>query len=185
MRIIGGSARGRTLLAPRGLQTRPTPDAVRESLCNILRCEIPGATVLDLFAGTGALALECLSRGAERAALVDHAQSAMGVIRRNVQSAGFEGQTQCLRSDWRAALARLRGQGRFDLVFLDPPYGRIDLTQVCAALAESDLLAPDALIVAEHRTGEPPTAHPPLLTEDTRRYGDTTVTIIRYHQEGQ
>jgi len=180
MRIIGGSARGRTLLAPRGLHTRPTADAVRESLCNILRREIPGAIVLDLFAGTGALALECLSRGAERAVLVDHAQSVMRVIRRNVESAGFAGQVLCLCCDWRAALTRLKGQALFDLVFLDPPYGRIDLTEILTALATGDLLAPDALIVAEHRTGEPPVLCPPLVLQDARRYGDTTVSIIRF-----
>jgi len=187
VRIIGGSARGRTLLAPRGLHTRPTQDAVRESLFNILRREIPDALVLDLFAGTGALALECLSRGAARAVLVDRAPSAMRVIRRNVQSAGFAGQADCLCCDWRAALGRLKGAAGagpgFDLAFLDPPYGRVDLAEVCAALADG-LLAPGALIVAEHPAGEPPAVRPPLFVQDARRYGDTAVTMIRFDPNG-
>ena len=184
MRIIGGSARGRTLLAPRGLRTRPTQDAVRESLCNILRREIPGAAVLDLFAGTGALALECLSRGATRAVLVDHARPVVNVIRRNVESAGFAGRAECLCCDWRAALLRIKGEGRanpaFDLVFLDPPYDRVDLAEVCAALVAGSLLADGALIVAEHRPGAAPGLRPPLIEEDARRYGDTAVTMFRF-----
>lgn len=184
MRIIGGSARGRTLLAPKGLDTRPTQDAVRESLCNILRREIPDAVVLDLFAGTGALALECLSRGAARAVLVDCSRPVIEVIRRNVVCAGFAQQAQCLCCDWRVALTRMAGEEgsapAFDLVFLDPPYNRVDLTQVCGLLVASGLLAEGALIVAEHRTGAPPTALPPLVEEDTRRYGGTAVTMFRF-----
>ena len=184
MRIIGGSARGRTLLAPRGLHTRPTQDAVRESLCNILRREIPDAVVLDLFAGSGALALECLSRGAARAVLVDHARPAMHAIRRNVESAGFTEQAECLCCDWRAALLRIINEAHtnsaFDLVYLDPPYDRVDLSEVCAALVAGGLLADGALIVVEHRTGSPPATRPPLIEEDARRYGDTTITLLRF-----
>lgn len=186
MRIIGGSARGRTLLAPRGLHTRPTQDAVRESLFNILRREIPGALVLDLFAGTGALALECLSRGAARAVLVDHARPVMNVVRRNVADAGFSKQAECLCCDWRAALSRIRREAlvdsAFTLVFLDPPYDRVDLTEVCAALVAGGLLADGALVVAEHRAGAPPAVRPPLIGEDARRYGDTAVTMFRYER---
>ncbi len=178
MRIIGGTARGRTLLAPPGLSTRPTQDAVRESLFNILRNQVPEARVLDLFAGSGALALESLSRGAASAVLVDNAQQAMRTIRRNVEHAGFAEQCTCLGCDWQAALTRLRGQGqRFDLVFVDPPYDRVDVSAVCAAL--TGLLEEDALVVVEHRTGAPPIVQPPLHETDARRYGDTTVTMIR------
>ncbi len=180
MRIIGGSARGRTLFAPPGLGTRPTQDAVRESLFNILRREVPESAVLDLFAGTGSLALESLSRGACRAVLVDRAPQAMQAIRRNVEHAGFVEQCECLGCDWQAAIARLRGGERFDLVFLDPPYGQVTLEAVFAALASSALLAEDALLVAEHRTGEQPDIRPPFTVEDARRYGDTTVTMVRY-----
>jgi 16S rRNA (guanine(966)-N(2))-methyltransferase RsmD len=183
VRIIGGSARGRKLLVPRGLHTRPTQDAVRESLFNILRHEISDTVVLDLFAGTGALALECLSRGSVRAVLVDHARPAIDVIRRNAESAGFAERAECLCCDWRAALLRIKGEARadtaFDLVFLDPPYDRVDLSQVCAVLVAGGLLADGALIVAEHRAGAPPATRPPLIEEDARRYGDTTVTMFR------
>jgi 16S rRNA (guanine966-N2)-methyltransferase len=184
MRIIGGTARGRTLVAPPGLDTRPTRDAVRESLFNILRSATEDATVLDLFAGSGALALESVSRGARRAALVDRAPAAIRVIRRNAEHADFSGQCQFLCCDWRTALARLAGAGEaFDLVFLDPPYDAVDLSAVCGALEEAGLLAANALIVAEHRTGAPPRVSPPLREADIRRYGGTSVTIIRREEE--
>lgn len=180
MRVVGGTARGRTLISPPGLRTRPTQDYVRESLFNILCREVPEADVLDLFAGSGALALESLSRGARSAVLVDSSQNAMQAIRRNIEQTGFSDRCGCLCCDWKAALARLEEQGRaFDLVFLDPPYSQVDLSTVCAALELRGLLAPDALIVAEHRTGEAVRVEAPLGAMDARRYGDTTVTLIR------
>lgn len=178
--MVGGTARGRTLISPPGLRTRPTQDYVRESLFNIVRREVPEADVLDLFAGSGALALESLSRGARSAVLVDCAQSAMQAIRRNITQTGFLDQCLCLCCDWKTALVRLEEQGRgFDLVFLDPPYGQVDLSMVCAMLEARSLLMPDALIVAEHRTGEAVCVEGVLQVVDTRRYGDTTVTLIR------
>ncbi len=181
MRIIGGTVRGRTLFTPRGMATRPTQDAVRESLFNILRAAVPDARVLDLFAGTGALALEALSRGAGDAVLVDRGQEAMQAVRRNVAHTGFEGQCLCLLSDWQAALKRLAAQERrFDLVFLDPPYDTIDIMTVLSTVAASGVLAPEALLVAEHRARTAVAPEPPLAAVDQRRYGDTTVTIIRW-----
>ena len=121
MRIISGSARGRTIVAPQGMDTRPTQDYVRESLFNILRADVPGARVLDLFAGSGALGLEALSRGAEHAVFVDSARAAVACVRRNVETLRMDGRCQVLACDWRAAAQRLAGGG-FDLVFIDPPY---------------------------------------------------------------
>lgn len=179
VRIISGSARGRTLLAPPGTATRPTQDYVRESLFNILLRDVPGARVLDLFAGSGALALESLSRGAASAVLVDHAAPAVQTIRRNIDQLGFAAQCTVLACEWRQALTRLAGQKPFDLVFLDPPYTLTDTGGICAALLSAGLLAPEALLVVEHRRGEVPQVQPPLLRGSTRNYGDTQITFVR------
>ena len=136
MRIIAGEARGRTLTAPKGMDTRPTQDYVRESLFNILQASVPEARVLDLFAGSGALALEALSRGAVKATLVDCSTDAVQCIKRNAETLGFAERVTVIRSDWQAALMRLSKNGeRFTLVFLDPPYRITDTGAQCARLA--------------------------------------------------
>ena len=124
MRIISGEARGRTLFAPAGDQTRPTSDKIRGSLFNILNGRVEDAEVLDLFGGTGALALEALSRGAARAVIVDSSRAAIEVIRRNagnVLKDALAERALILKTDYRSAISSLHGR-RFDLVFLDPPY---------------------------------------------------------------
>lgn len=181
MRIIAGEARGRTLVASKGMDTRPTQDHVRESLFNILRNDTAGARVLDLFAGSGALALEALSRGAESAVLVDSALPAVQCVQRNVETLRAQQRTQVLHSDWKAALARLNQTGRaFSLVFLDPPYRITGLTDVFAALADQSLLEPGALVVAEHRAGTPPQPDGRFTQRDARRYGDTEIRFYTY-----
>ena len=107
MRIISGTARGAQLFAPKGMDTRPTTDKVKESLFNMLQGEVPGATVLDLFAGSGGLSLEALSRGADRAVLVDQSREAIGCIRRNVEKLRFGDRVQLLNCDWQQAVHRL------------------------------------------------------------------------------
>ncbi len=185
MRIIGGSARGRTLLAPPGNQTRPTQDYVRESLFNILMRDVPGAKVLDLFAGSGALALESVSRGADSAVLVDQAAGAAATIRRNIAQLGFDTQCALLACDWRQALNRLSQTERtFDLVFLDPPYALTDTGAIAEALLAHRLLAPDALLVVEHRRDTPPKAVLGFVQADQRTYGDTWITFLRKEENG-
>ncbi len=184
MRIIAGSARGRPILAPKGQDTRPTQDYVRESLFNILQRIVPQARVLDLFAGSGALALEAISRGAEFAALVDQAPQAIVCIRKNVQSLGFEEQTAILQCKWQAALTRLVGQQRtFSLVFLDPPYRMTETGEICAEIAERGILENEAMIVIEHRKGLDPTLDNRFTCKDSRRYGDTVIHFYVYHGE--
>ncbi len=184
MRIIAGSARGRTIIAPKGQDTRPTQDYVRESLFNILQQIVPQAYVLDLFSGSGALALEAISRGAEFAALVDLAPQAITCIRKNVQSLGFEEQTAVLQCKWQAAIARLAGkQHSFTLVFLDPPYRMTETGEICAEMAERGILENDAMIVIEHRKGCDPTLDDRFTCKDSRRYGDTVIHFYVYHRE--
>ena len=178
MRIIAGEARSRTIDAPKGRDTRPTLDRVRENLFNIIAREVPGAAVLDLFAGSGALALEALSRGAERAVMVDRDREANRVERLNTERLGYADRARILLSDWRPALERLREAGeRFDLVFLDPPYAMADLTAVTEGLLP--LLAPGALVVTEHRAGFPYAVSAALRETDTRRWGYAGVTMYR------
>lgn len=174
MRIIGGSARGTQIFAPEGMDTRPTRDQVRESLFNILMADVPGARVLDLFAGSGALALEALSRGAESAVLVDSAREANVAQRRNVEKLRMEDRAALVKADWRVAVGRLAGR-KFDLVFLDPPYRIEDTGEICRALADGGLLETGALVVVEHRMGVTPAPGESFAQRDAREYRDTGI----------
>jgi 16S rRNA (guanine966-N2)-methyltransferase len=177
MRVIAGSHRGRTLHAPRGRETRPTSDRVREALFSILG-EIDGATVLDLFAGSGALAIEALSRGASNATLVDCSPGAIEAIRRNLEALSID--AEVVRSDAVAWCEQAKRRARqYDLVFLDPPYrhGSLLGEQLTAALAGA--LAPEARVVAESDRRDPLGLELPLL--DERRYGDTLIQIYGPH----
>ncbi len=178
MRIIAGEARSRVIEAPKGLDTRPTLDRVRENLFNIIAQRVPDARVLDLFAGSGALALEALSRGAETAVLVDHDREAHRVECENADRLGYTNQARVLLCDCRQALARLeREYARFDLVFLDPPYAMEDLTQVTEALLP--LLAEDALVITEHPADRPSTVCAMLVQTDRRHWGYAGVTMYQ------
>ena len=179
MRIIAGEARGRPIVAPEGRDTRPTLDRVRESLFNILGQRIPDARVLDCFAGSGALALESLSRGAASAVLVDSAPKACQAIRRNLSTLGMEDRARLLALDWRQALRLLVREGtRFDLIFLDPPYRMSGIAEAVDALRA--VAAPGARFILEHARTLPPEIAPPLTCVDTRNYGDT---VIRFFTE--
>src|ERR1700727_1854491 len=173
MRVIAGSLGGRTLQAPRGRATRPTSDRVREALFSILG-DITGSSVLDLFAGSGALAIEALSRGASDATLIDSSAAAVAAIRRNLAEVGIEAEVR--RQD---ALAYLRGASRdarqYDLVFLDPPYRHASALGRELSTALGPVLAPPARVVAESDRRAPLDLDLDLL--DERRYGDTLIRI--------
>jgi len=173
MRVIAGEYGGRTLDAPRGGATRPTSDRVREAVFSILG-DVSGAVVLDLYAGSGALAIEALSRGAASATLVDSSPAAVASIRRNLGALGLEARVR--REDARAFLrAASRSAPQYDLVFLDPPYRHSSElgAQLSAVLAP--ILAPGARVVAESDRRAPLRLELPLL--DERRYGDTLILI--------
>jgi len=184
MRIISGTARGAQLFAPKGMDTRPTTDKVKESLFNMLQGEVPGATVLDLFAGSGGLSLEALSRGADRAVLVDQSREAIGCIRRNVEKLRFGDRVQLLNCDWQQAVHRLSQEGTaFDLVFLDPPYRMNDLSPMCDTLLEKGLLMEDALIVWERKSGSDKVLSPAFSLLKQRSYGEIEICFYRYAKE--
>jgi 16S rRNA (guanine966-N2)-methyltransferase len=171
MRVIAGAFKGRTLHAPRGQRTRPTADRVREALFSMLG-PLDGARVLDLFAGSGALAIEALSRGAAEAVLVESDRRALAVIERNLEPLGAAATVR--RRD---VLAYLRdsAEGPFDLVFADPPYDAA--SRLAAQLSEHlpAVLAADGRIVTESDKRNPLTLDLPLLRQ--RDYGDTRITI--------
>ncbi len=178
MRIIAGTAGGRTISAPRGTDTRPTLDRVRENLFNMLQGSIEGMTVLDLFAGSGALSLEAVSRGALFATLVDHDRKAHAVQRQNIEILHWEDRTETLLTDWRDALCCLTRQGkRYDLVFLDPPYAFPDLPEVFISLGQ--VLSKDALIIVEHEGNHPPAVPPEYELIRSRKWGYCGVSFYQ------
>jgi 16S rRNA (guanine966-N2)-methyltransferase len=176
MRIVRGSHGGRVLRAPHGAATRPTSEKVREAIFNILP-DVGGMQVLDLFAGSGALGIEALSRGAAHATFVDQAKPALSVIRHNLRELGLEDRATVLAGDAVALGARHVPASPWQLVFVDPPY-RSDLAlRAVQTLAH---LAPGAVVVLEHdRHNAPPDEVGSLVRTDQRRYGDTLVSFFR------
>lgn len=184
MRIISGSARGRVLKSPKGMLTRPTLDRTRESLFNILESSggLRGAAVLDIFAGTGALGLEALSRGAASAVFIDHYTQQL--IRQNAALCGFADCVEVLRLNSAKALARLQGR-KFDYIFADPPYNKNLVNDTIALIGEYDLLAPGGLILMEYSWNEGITESPLYEVIREKSYGkDTRIAFIRRRQEG-
>jgi 16S rRNA (guanine966-N2)-methyltransferase len=179
MRIVGGTRRGRKLLPPRSPDTRPTADRVRESLFNVLGQSLAGGDVLDLYAGTGALGLEALSRGADRAVLVDAAAEATDLCQRNTVALGFEAEVSVLRLRAERAVERLDREGRrFVLAFADPPYAARAGPWVVGAVAP--LLVEGGTLVVEHDRREVlPESTGVLFKVDQRRFGDTVLSFYR------
>jgi 16S rRNA (guanine966-N2)-methyltransferase len=178
LRVVAGRWGGRALRAPRGLAVRPTSDRVREAIFGILGDRVAGAKVLDLFAGTGAMAIEALSRGASEAVLVESSAQAVEVLKANLVAVGAE-RASCLPMDYRKALRQLAARGEtFTLAFLDPPYGRGLVEGAAAELARWGVLRPGAIVVAESAARDPKEPVPEgWIPEPDRRYGDTRITM--------
>jgi 16S rRNA (guanine966-N2)-methyltransferase len=178
VRVVAGKWRGRTIRAPRGLSVRPTTDRVREAVFAILGDDVEGSVVLDLFAGTGAMAIESLSRGAAAAVIVESSPAALAALRGNLAALAVEGAV-CLPLDYREAVRRLSAEGRaFTLVFLDPPYGKGLVGRSGSLLSRAGLLAPGAVVVAERAARDPAETLPADWRERAdRRYGDTRITL--------
>ena len=144
MRVITGSARGKKLIAPEGLEIRPTTDNVKEAMFNIIQFDIEGRRVLDLFAGTGQLGIECISRGAAEVVFVDQSRTAVAAVKDNLKRCGFS--AAVLQSD---APAYLRGCGKFDVILIDPPYGSGLYQPVLEQIASVDILSEGGIIICE------------------------------------
>ena len=172
MRIIAGEWRGRTIRAPRGRDVRPTTDRIREAWMGALGDRVVDARVLDLFAGSGALGLEALSRGAREAVFVERARGALSALEANIEALGAEDRAHVVRGDVFRYLARLGGGSEFDLALADPPYGR----GLAARLIEAMQARPFAReLWVEHGSEE---ALPSSSELVQRRYGDTTISIL-------
>ena len=178
MRVITGSARGRRLKELEGMETRPTTDRVKEGLFSALQCDIEGRKVLDLFAGTGQLGIECLSRGAASAVFVDRRADAVKLIRENLRLTELEDRARVVAGDSMEYLKSIREP--FDIIFLDPPYAARLLEPAIAHIAKFDILAPHGIIAAEHPAARVlPALAPPYRLHRTYRYGKIALTLYR------
>ena len=175
MRVISGTARGLKLVSPAGLDTRPTLDRVKEALFSILAPELRGAAVLDLFAGSGALSFEAISRGAARAVLLDKDKRSVEIIRKNAESLGFEAQCE-IRNEDCFIYAERTGE-KFDIIFLDPPYNKGIIEPVLDKIAKKELLADGGIIVLESDGTDFSGERDGLAILKQRRYGRTYITV--------
>jgi len=179
MRVITGSARGRRLLELEGLETRPTTGRVKEGIFNALQFDIEGRRVLDLFAGTGQMGIECLSRGAASAVFVDQRKDAFEVVKKNLALTELADRAKVIHGDARDFVVRT-GE-RFDLVFLDPPYASGLLEEMLERITAPgfDILAPYGIIVAEHPANRTLSVPAICRLQQTYRYGKIAVTLFR------
>lgn len=182
MRIISGTLRGRKLAAIQGAAIRPTSDRVREAIFNILSSAVRDACVLDLFAGTGAMGIEALSRGATRAVFVDGRKASFTVIRKNIEALGLQERSRVILWDIAKNLNCIGSAGSsIDLVFMDPPYHRNLIGPALFHLDHSHILVPGARIVVEHAAAEPmPERIAGYEVADQRKYGKTLVSFLNY-----
>lgn len=185
IRIIAGKWRGRLLLAPDGLDTRPTLGRTKEALFSMLYGCIEGAKVLDLFGGSGALALEALSRGASHAVIGEKARDAIRVIQQNIQKLGAKDQAELIQGSWEQTLKRLAAERKsFNLIFIDPPY-TMEPSPVLQAIAGCNLLDNHGILVLEHATKETAPKVQGLVVQKSRAYRDTTLTIYERQINGE
>ncbi|MDR0696880.1 MAG: 16S rRNA (guanine(966)-N(2))-methyltransferase RsmD [Christensenellaceae bacterium] len=179
MRIIAGQYKGRALNAVSGISVRPTTDRVKESIFNLIRDKVEGAVVLDLFAGSGALGIEALSRGASNAVFCDHSRDAVNVLKTNLAKTNIE--SQILNKDYRACISELALRGFvFDIIFLDPPYESGIENEALTLIAEKEILNAGGIIVLERKREDKPYKLPIEFNDSVvRNYGASTISILR------
>ena len=182
MRIITGTAKGRQLKTPRGRDVRPTSDRVKESLFAILADRVAAATVADIFAGTGNLGLEALSRGAASTAFVDKSPASIAIIRDNAARTGLQDRAEILCLDALAAVDKFARTGRaFDLIFCDPPYNKGLAAAILGKIAAGNILRPEGTVIIEHSRHEQlPESLANLKVSRTERYGETLVSFLTH-----
>ena len=184
MRITGGTFRSRILKAPRGRTTRPTPDRVREALFSSLlsQTHLEGMRMLDLYAGTGSLCLEALSRGATHATFVEQSSSALTALHHNIRSLGVAERVQVMHTSAQKGLERLQGSPPFDLIFVDPPYQEVSTGRVHGTVSlvwRGRLLSEQGYLILEHAARDIPPDFHPLTCTASKRYGDTMLSFYR------
>lgn len=187
MHVMAGSAKGRRLLTPKDHSVRPTSGRVKEALFSILQVQVPGARVLDLFAGTGAIGIEAISRGAAYVVFVEPSPSSRRLLRQNVERCGMAAQATiaaCAALDYLAAPPP-GSSLPFDLVFADPPYQELDPDGLLSSLDRSAILKPSSIVILEHATSQPlPTQIGRWVPRRQYRYGDTSLTRFERLKEG-
>ena len=180
MRIIAGTLKGRRLVTPGNASVRPTSDRVKESMFNILGAKVDGGVILDLFAGTGNLGIEALSRGAKRVIFVETSREALGIIRRNLQECHMGDRSEILARPVDRAMQRLQSRGeRFDLIFMDPPYEKGLIGRTLDRLGTEKIYHDDSVLVVEHTRREPlPELSRSWNLIRQRRIGDTVLSFL-------
>jgi len=178
LRITGGHLAGRRFKAPAGMNTRPTSDRVKEALFAILGGRVQVELAADLFAGSGGLGLEALSRGAGHCIFVERQRQVVKVLTRNLQSLGLWERATVIKTDAGAPGPRLLSRGACSLVLADPPYDQGEVTRVCRLAGPGGLLAPGGWLVIEHSPRERPAQEPGLSLEDRRAYGQTEISFL-------
>ena len=173
MRIITGSAKGKRLETLEGEATRPTSERIKEAIYSSIQFEVENRHVLDLFAGSGQMGLEALSRGADRATFIDSSREAMEIVKKNAKTTGFDDKCHYLVSDWRNYIRKASGREKYDLVFIDPPYAMECCADAAAYLAEREVVIPGALVVLESGTEE-------LSADDERLAGYEIIKSTHY-----
>ncbi len=178
MRVIAGIAKGRKLLAPKSHNIRPALDKVKAAIFNIL-FNVEGLTVMDLFAGTGAVGIEALSRGAAHATFVDNSVEGVTLIRKNLEHCGFKDNSLVFPRSVDVAIEYFAKHGqKFELIFVDPPYLKDLVNQTLIKIAEANILSEGGRIVVEHHPKEPVLEAFGLALTDTRKYGQTRVSFL-------
>ena len=173
MRIITGSAKGKRLETLEGEATRPTSERIKEAIFSSIQFEIEDRRVLDLFAGSGQMGLEALSRGASRATFIDSSREAMEIVKKNARLTGLDDNCHYLVSDWKNYIRKASGREQFDLVFVDPPYAMMCCAEAADYLAEREVIIPGALVVLESGEEE-------ILPEDERLRGFEVIKSTHY-----
>lgn len=173
MRIITGKAKGKKLVSLEGEATRPTSERIKEAIFSCIQFDVEGRHVLDLFAGSGQMGLEALSRGAEKATFIDLSREAMDIVKQNCKITGFFESSHFLVSDWRNYIRKAAGRDKFDLVFIDPPYAMECCADAAAYIAEKELIIPGAIVVLESGEEE-------ISLEDPRLSGYRVIKSTHY-----
>ncbi len=178
MRVISGTCKGRRLIAPRGSRVRPALDKVKEAVFDIL-FDVSDLTVLDLFAGTGSMGIEALSRGAAQCTFVENNAAACKALHANVEACGLKDRAIAWRCTVASAIARLDARKAvFDLIFVDPPYGKDYVNATLKKLAVSSLVGDTTIVVIEHHPKEPIEPITGMTLTDTRKYGQTLISFM-------
>lgn len=187
MRIIAGLAKGRKLLSPIGMETRPTLDRVKQSMFNIIQNRLYGAVALDVFSGTGSLGLEAVSRGASQCYLVDKGPQTFSFLQKNVENLGFSDKCKCYNMDSYKALEMLGEKGvSLDIIFIDPPYRLNMIPPAVEIIHKYNLLKKSGIIVTKIDTVEEIyEGNSEIVLNDSRKYGNTTVCFYCYKEEGK